>query len=71
MIDLMKVELFPEADCPRCGRKLDVVVGEKARPDDRLFCVIHGRVGLRAEMDDPVQAKLSRFQASDRSGQEK
>jgi hypothetical protein len=32
-----------------CGRALDVVVGTVELPTDRLFCVIHGQVGLRRE----------------------
>jgi hypothetical protein len=32
-----------------CGRTLDVVVGTVELPTDRLFCVIHGQVGLRRE----------------------
>jgi hypothetical protein len=48
----MQVEPFPEADCPRCGRKLDVVFdGRKNRPEDRLFCAIHGQVGFRGDLE--------------------
>jgi hypothetical protein len=32
-----------------CGRALHVVVGTVELPTDRLFCVIHGQVGIRRE----------------------
>ena len=45
----MQVVLFPERKCPMCGRALHVVVGTVELPTDRLFCVIHGQVGVRQE----------------------
>jgi len=46
----MQVEPFSQKVCPRCDREPEAIVGDELYPDDRLFCVIHGQVGLGAEM---------------------
>jgi hypothetical protein len=45
----LRVEAFPDRECSLCDRPLEIVMGDYARPGDRLFCVIHGQVGLRGE----------------------
>jgi hypothetical protein len=48
---ISKVLSFPEAVCPKCGGKLNVIVVDgKEQPSDRIFCVIHGRVGTRGHI---------------------